>query len=184
MSNEAARFKANHPNFKNTNACMEEKIVYQGCPSQISNLGPYLIAGIVAGGLIGGAIATGNALFLVGLVLPAGYAFWRWLEVRHTKLTLTDQRIIVSNGVLNKVTNETELYRVRDTSVEEPLMLRLFGLGNVMVFTTDEQVATHQFKSFARPQWVKDQIRNYAEVCRQKKRWGNDNILLHDHLQS
>lgn len=162
---------------------MEEKIVYRGCPSQIRNLGPFLLAGILSGGVIGATIATGNPVVLAALVLPIGYAFWKWLEIKHSQLTITDQRIIVSTGILNKVTNETELYRVRDTSVVEPLYLRLFGLGNIVVYTTDEQAATHNFKAYEKPQWVKDQIRNNAEICRQKKRWGNDNILLHDHLQ-
>jgi uncharacterized membrane protein YdbT with pleckstrin-like domain len=96
-------------------------------------------------------------------------------------MTLTDQRIIISAGVLNETTNETELYRVRDTSVEEPFFYRMFSLGNIIVYTTDEAIPTHRFQAYARPHWLKDQIRNHAEVCRQKKRWGNDNVLLHDH---
>jgi hypothetical protein len=67
--------------------------------------------------------------------------------------------------------------------VVEPLFLRLFGLGHIVVYTTDEQAATHYFKAYEKPQWVKDQIRNYAEICRQKKRWGNDNILLQDQFE-
>jgi uncharacterized membrane protein YdbT with pleckstrin-like domain len=162
---------------------MEEKIVYRGCPSQIRNLGPFLLAGILAGGVIGATIATANSIVLVALLLPLAYTVWKWLEIRHSQLTITDQRIIVTHGVLNKITNETELYRVRDTSVVEPLFLRLFGLGHIVVYTTDEQVATHYFKAYEKPQWVKDQIRNYAEICRQKKRWGNDNILLQDQFE-
>ena len=59
---------------------------------------------------------------------------------------------------------------------------RLFGLGNIVVYTTDEATATHNFTAYEHPHWIKDQIRNFSEACRQKKRWGNDNVLLHDHL--
>ena len=141
-----------------------EKTIHQTCPSQIRNLQ-----------------AFAKNLILIALILPVIYAFWKWLEIKTTKLTITDERIIVSEGILNKTTHETELYRVRDTTIEEPFFYRIFGLGNIIVFTTDEANATHRFRGYKKPHWVKDQIRNYSEICRQKKRWGTDNILLHDH---
>jgi hypothetical protein len=81
---------------------------------------------------------------------------------------------------LNKTTNETELYRVRDTSIEEPFFYRIFGLGNIVVYTTDEAIPTHKFIAYKKPHWVKDKIvimPSYAG----NKTWGNDNVLLHDH---
>ena len=73
------------------------------------------------------------------------------------------------------------LYRVRDTTIEEPFFYRMFGIGNVIVFTTDEASATVRLNAYAKPHWVKDQIRNYAEVCRNRKRWGNDSVMIHEH---
>lgn len=158
-----------------------EKIIHQACPSQVRNLLPFIISFLVAAGIITAALLAGNNLILIALVLPVLYGFWKWLEIKTTKLTITDERIIVSEGILNKTTNETELYRVRDTTIREPFFYRLFGLGTIVVFTTDEASATHNFVGYKKPHWVKDQIRNYSEICRQKKRWGTDNILLHDH---
>lgn len=159
-----------------------EKIIYEAGPSQILNLSSYLIGIVLSAAIITAAILTENNYVLLLLLLPVVYLLLKWLTIRSIKLTLTDQRIIVSKGVFNKVTNETELYRVRDTSVEEPFFFRIFGLGTIIVYTTDEATATHRFVAYQQPHWVKDQIRNYAEVCRQRKRWGNDNVLLHDHL--
>ncbi|MES2881833.1 MAG: PH domain-containing protein [Bacteroidota bacterium] len=158
-----------------------EKTIYQTSPSQVRNLQPFFFAGLVTGGIIAAAALVPNSLLLIALVLPFGYMFWKWLEIKCTKLTVTDQRIIVSEGVLNKTTNETELYRVRDTTVEEPWYYRIFSLGRIIVFTTDEAKATHSFEGYAKPHWIKDQIRNNAEICRQKKRWGIDNILMNEH---
>jgi uncharacterized membrane protein YdbT with pleckstrin-like domain len=146
------------------------------------NLAAFAISIVVFAAIITTSLLTQNNWVLLLLILPVGYMFWKWLVVRSTKLTLTDQRIIVTHGVLNKHTNETELYRVRDTSVREPFFYRMFGLGNIIVYTTDEAIPTHTFIAYRNPHWVKDQIRNYCEICRQKKRWGNDNVLLHDHL--
>jgi uncharacterized membrane protein YdbT with pleckstrin-like domain len=158
-----------------------EKIVHQTCPSQIRNLRAFIISLLLAAGIVAAAILAENNLIYIGLVIPAFYAFWKWMEIKSTKLTITDQRLIVAQGILNKSTNETELYRVRDTSLTEPFFYRLFGLGTIIVYTTDEANPTHKFVGYKRPHWVKDQIRNYSEICRQKKRWGTDNILLHDH---
>jgi uncharacterized membrane protein YdbT with pleckstrin-like domain len=158
-----------------------ESSIHKACPSQIRNLGPFFISIVLMAAIIFAAVWSGNNLILIGLVIPVFYAFWKWLEIKTTRMNITDQRIIVSEGILSKTTNETELYRVRDTTIEEPFFYRIFGLGNIIVYTTDEASATHKFIGYKKPHWVKDQIRNYSEVCRQKKRWGNDNVLLHEH---
>ena len=158
-----------------------EKTIHQTSPSQIVNLLPFIISFLLIAGIVTASILLSNNAILFFLIVPVLYMIWKWLSVQSQKFTLTDQRIIVSEGVLNKTTNETELYRVRDTSVEEPFFFRMFGLGNIIVYTTDEATATHKFTAYRKPHWIKDQIRNYCESCRQKKRWGNDNVLLHDH---
>ena len=158
-----------------------EKQIHETCPSQLRNFGPFFFTILAIGVIITAAVLLGNNLILLALILPVIYAFWKWLQIKTTKLTITDQRLIVSEGILNKTTNETELYRVRDTTIKEPFFYRIFGLGNVIVFTTDEASATHTFRGLRKPHWIKDQIRNYSEICRKRNRWGNDNVLLHDH---
>ena len=97
-----------------------EKTIYHTCPSQIRNLLPFIISLVVAAAIITAAVMADNNLILIGLVIPVVYAFWKWVVIKTTSLTITDERIIVSEGVFNKTTNETELYRVRDTTIEEP----------------------------------------------------------------
>jgi len=166
---------------KQTPKMETEKTIHRTSPSQITNLLAFFVSVLVIAGIITASIMLSNNLILTLLVIPVLYILWKWLLVETTKFTLTDQRIIISKGVINKTTNETELYRVRDTSVHEPFFYRIFGLGNITVYTTDEAITTHTFNAYKKPHWVKDQIRNHCEVCRQKKRWGTDNILLHDH---
>jgi uncharacterized membrane protein YdbT with pleckstrin-like domain len=157
-----------------------EKTVHQCTPSQIVNLKHFVFAGLLASGIIVLSIVTGTPLVLAGLVLPLIYVWWKWLLVKSTKLTITDQRLIVSEGIFHKSTNETELYRVRDTSIVEPFFYRMFGVGNVIIYSTDEAEGQLHFNAYSKPHWIKDQIRNNAEICRQKKRWGTDNVLIHD----
>lgn len=160
---------------------MEPEItVHQCTPSQIANLKNYAFAFIGVAALVTLYLVTDSTIFLFLLVLPLAFALWKWLEIKTTRFTLTDQRLIVSNGIFTKKTNETELYRVRDTSIEEPFFFRMFGVGNVIIYSTDEAEGKLHFNAYNKPHWIKDQIRNNAEICRQKKRWGTDNVLIHD----
>jgi uncharacterized membrane protein YdbT with pleckstrin-like domain len=158
-----------------------EKLVCEITPSQILNLKAFTLSILGIAVIITAAVLSQMNMLLLLLILPLGYAIWKWLEIQHTKVRITDQRIIIRKGVLNKTTNETELYRVRDSTIVEPLFYRMFGCGNIKIFTTDEADTVLELTGYKKPHWVKDQVRNYAEVCRQKKRWGADNILLHDH---
>jgi uncharacterized membrane protein YdbT with pleckstrin-like domain len=157
-----------------------EKTICEVKPSQIKNLKPFFISFIGIAIIITASLLAQLNYILWLLIIPLAYALWKFLEVDTMKLKLTDQRLILCEGVLNKRTNETELYRVRDSIIEEPLLYRMFGLGNVIVFTTDDAQSTLNLKAYKNPHLLKDHIRNNSEICRQKKRWGTDNILLHD----
>ncbi|HEX2606602.1 MAG TPA: PH domain-containing protein [Flavisolibacter sp.] len=160
----------------------EEKMICEVRPSQILNLGAFLICFIGMAAIITLVIYTGNNVLLALLIIPVIYALWKYLEIQTTTLKLTDQRIIIRKGIFNKTTKETELYRVRDSSIEEPFFYRLFGCGNVLLYTTtDESDANIRLTAYKKPHWLKDQVRNYSESCRKNMRWGNDNVLMHDH---
>lgn len=161
---------------------MEEKTICEVSPSQILNLKAFIFSFLAVAAIITAAVLTGENLILIALIIPIGYALWEYWVIASTKLRITEERIILREGVLNKTTNETELYRVRDSSIQEPFFYRLFSCGNIMIYTSDEVEPTLRLSAYKKPHWLKDQIRNYSEVCRQKKRWGTDNILLHDHL--
>lgn len=161
---------------------MEEKTICEVSPSQLLNLKAFIFSILAIAVIITAAVLTGENLILIALVIPISYALWKYWVIASTKLKITEERIIIREGVFNKTTNETELYRVRDSSIHEPFFFRLFSCGNIMIYTTDEVEATLKLSAYKKPHWLKDQIRNYSEVCRQNKRWGTDNILLHDHL--
>lgn len=162
----------------------EEKTICEVTPSQILNLKTYIFSILAIAVIVTAAIYTKEKLVYTLLVIPVIYAIWNLFSLKSVKLKLTDQRIIVTEGLLNKTTNETELYRVRDSSIEEPFFYRIFGCGNINIFTTDEADSTLHFKGYKKPHWLKDQIRNYSEICRQKKRYGMDSIMIHEQIQN
>ncbi len=146
-------FKING-NIKLDKTMDEENEIYKGSPSQVLNLGIFLAC-----------------IFII----PIPFAFWRWLQVKCTILKVTNRRIIMSAGVFSKRTEEIELYRVRDVAVEEPFIYRIFGVGNIVVISTDKSSRSARLMAFEKPHWLKDQIRVNAESYRQNRRWGTIN---------
>src|SRR5688572_16560070 len=136
-----------------------EVTIHQCSPSQIVNLRSFVLAMLGAIAIVVVAILTDTMLLLALLIFPVGFALWKWILIKSTRFTLTDQRLIVTTGVFTKKTNETELYRVRDTSIEEPFFYRMFGVGNVIIYSTDEAEGKLHFNAYHKPHWIKDQIR-------------------------
>lgn len=127
----------------------DERIEWTDTPSQVENLGWFLAC---------------------VLVIPLPWAIWRWLVTRNTVYTLTDQRLSTRRGVLNRVTEDLELYRVRDTRLEQNLFERLFGLGEIVLFTSDAstpEIHMHYIRDAAR---VRELFRTLAEQRRDAKR--------------
>lgn len=131
----------------------EERVVWTGSPSQVLNLPVYLLCAL-----------------LCWLIVPVFIAIWKWLVLRNIRYELTSERLKIRQGVLNKDLDELELYRVRDYKLEQPLILRLFGLGNITLRTSDTSHPYVILRGLREGELVREQIRKYVEECRIKKR--------------
>lgn len=131
----------------------EEKDVWAGTPSQVINLPTFVVC-----------------VLLFFLVVPVFYALWRWLVVKFTKYELTTERLRTRYGVLNRKTDELELYRVRDFKLDEPFFLRLFSLGNIILQTSDRSHPTVVIRAIPHGERLREMIRTHVEACRVAKR--------------
>ena len=120
-----------------------------------------------------------------GQAASAGYYFWcvlfcwlvipffmgvaRYLRVSKHTYTLTAQRLRVQQGLLFRRTEELELYRVKDISVDQPLLQRLAGCGRVVLETTDRSTPHIVLDAIPDPLAVADLIRDFVEQCRVAK---------------
>ena len=64
-------------------------------------------------------------------------AIWKSLDIHCTVYELTTERLTLRSGIFSVHYDEIELFRVRDFEINQPLYLRLFGLGNLRLFTAD-----------------------------------------------
>lgn len=123
----------------------KENQIWEDTPSQVSMIFSYIIAVFLTGILI-----TLNVLFnlpLFFLAVPVLLVLWSYLVVKCSKYTLTTQRLRYTYGVLNQKVDQMELYRIKDYRLEKPLYLRVFGLSNIYLDTSDKSCPI--FKIFA-----------------------------------
>ena len=154
----------------------EERTLWEGTPSQIINLPLFILCALLAGALIGGAFFLrdrihSSAYIMAGAaVLPVVVALWKWIRTNATKYHLTTERLHVTTGVFSRKTEDLELYRVKDYHINEPFTMRVFGLADIILNTTDDGNPTIYLKAIPDGKGLRDQIRKNVEVCRDRKR--------------
>jgi uncharacterized membrane protein YdbT with pleckstrin-like domain len=104
------------------------------------------------------------------LVLPIPFALWKAAVTHNTVYTLTDQRLKFTRGVLTKLTDDLELYRVRDTKFQQDVFERTVGLGEVILYTTDETSPEIRLPFIKDAEAVREKIRALVEARRDAKR--------------
>lgn len=123
-----------------------EHVVWEGSPSQWTNAGIFLF----------------GALFCWALI-PILIAIWYWLVVKNTRYILTNERLFSLKGVLNKRVEELELYRVKDYSQVQPLLMRLVGIGTLTVITSDRTDKYIKILGIVDTSKVQGMLREYTE---------------------
>ena len=93
----------------------------------------------------------------------------RFLKTRYTKFEITDERIIEQIGVFSRTTDETELYRVKDIRIEEPFLLRIFSLSNIIIMTSDKTSPLITIKGVKNGKKITDYLRSKVEKRRDEK---------------
>lgn len=131
----------------------QEKVIWEGSPSQVTNLGTYVVCGLT-----------------FFLVVPLIYAIWKWIETRCHGYVVSDQRIRETEGVFNKRTDSIELYRVKDVVLLQPLLLRIFGLGHVELLSSDASTPLVNLRAVPNPGDLREKILLAAEARRDIKR--------------
>lgn len=133
---------------ENTVSTSDEHEVWSGTPSQWQNIGMW-VACIV--------------------LIPIPWALWRALVTRSNSYTLTDQRLKVTRGVLNKITDDLELYRVKDTHFQQTFWQRMVGIGDIVLSTSDTTTPTIVLADIRDAESVRERVRGLVEQRRDAK---------------
>ena len=83
-----------------------------------------------------------------------------WVRVSSTKYRITTQRLFKRTGLIARNEEEIELFRIRDVKLNQGIIQRLFGIGNVVVVSSDATSPLLLIKGVSEPENVKETLRS------------------------
>jgi len=92
-----------------------------------------------------------------------------WMKLRTTMYVVTNQRVIIEQGILSKSVNEIDLRYVDDSQFFQGLSDRLLGIGNVTLISTDKSSPTYMLRSVRDPRGVRELVRSHAYQVSQRQ---------------
>lgn len=130
----------------------DERTIWEGRSSHWKDLGFHLMC-----------------LLFSLLIFPLAMSAWRFLTTHSSRFEITSERIRITKGVLSKRLDEMELYRVKDSTLEQPFLLRLVGLGNLFIKTSDSTTPRIEIRAIHDARQVRENLRGCVEKMRDKK---------------
>ena len=85
------------------------------------------------------------------------------MPLSFTRYALSEDRLFISVGFLNIKDDEILLYRVRDIDTSRSLWQRLFGVGTVVVMSSDKSMPNLVLKNIKDPVAIKELIHEQVE---------------------
>ena len=158
---------------------MAEQTVWRGSISQWKNLGFFLLQLLVAVVLVVIFVVVSrnsspemqrfSPFILLFLAVPIFIAGKRYLQTKCTVYEVTNERLKTTDGVLSKVTDTLEFYRIKDIERQQPFLYRLCGIENVQLNTSDASSPLVIMEAVPHSAALADVIRNQVEAIRQQK---------------
>ena len=133
------------------------------------NCGRFILAGIAfVASVVFSFVISYWLLILAGIACV--YVAAQWFVIRCRVYELTTERIRIRTGIVNRRTDEMELYRVQDITLLEPLGERLFGLGTIHITTSDDSTPNLWIEAIRGASDLREELRKSVEACRDQKR--------------
>ena len=85
------------------------------------------------------------------------------MPISFTKYYLSEDRLFVQTGLLSMKIEETLLYRVTDISARVGLFQRIFGVGTIVVHSSDKSTPHIDLVNVKEPLVVKELIHKHVE---------------------
>ncbi len=92
-----------------------EKVLFSGRPAPLYSIGRWIVSIVTLG---------------IG-------ALCYWIASLATRFEITTQRVRIERGVFSKSRQDTELYRIDDIALEQPLGMRMLGHAILVLRSTD-----------------------------------------------
>lgn len=147
----------------------DESIIWTGSPSQWLNLGWFVACGIGAAAFIIAGVVMGQPIVAMGALIPGIVALVKALKVKTTRIDVTTERITTTVGIFSRHKWDIELYRVKDTTLHEPFLLRLVRRANIQIISSDRSTPAVTLSALPNAEWLRQQVRGNVERLRLKR---------------
>ena len=128
---------------------MDEKELMQFRPSKASEIKLYFLA----------------VLFIVIFPVSIIMLLVAWARIASTQYRFTNQRLFKRTGLIAKHEEEIELFRIRDVKLSQGIIQRIFGIGDIVVISSDETSPILLIKGVRNPENIKETLRTaYREA--------------------
>jgi len=147
----------------------KEELIWEESPSQWNLFNKYLISVCT---LIAGVFFTfslGQTLFLLISLTGILIALYYYVELICTKYKFTNQRLVISKGILTKKMDSLELYRIKDLKLSQNIIQRLVGIGTISLISSDKTNPTIRLEGFTDIYNKYDLLRHEIETCRDRR---------------
>jgi membrane protein YdbS with pleckstrin-like domain len=111
----------------------------------------------------------GSPATLILMVLVGSYLVIRTivlsvsvLQLRNTRYRLTNQRLVVEQGILSRTLSEVDLRAVDDSGFSQSPLERLQGIGTVWIVATDRTTPRLLMRGIPDPRGMRERIRENA----------------------
>ena len=91
------------------------------------------------------------------------------MPLTFTKYFLSKDRLFVQTGVLSMKMEEVLLYRVSDIGVRVSLGQRIFGVGTILIHSSDKSAPHLELKNVKNPLVVKELIHKHVEEMKTQR---------------
>ena len=92
------------------------------------------------------------------------------LPISFTKYSMSEDRLFVETGLLNLSQDEVRLYRILDLKLKRSLGQRIFGVGSIIVSSSDKSLGNFEIKNIKNSANVKEMLSVQVEQQREAKR--------------
>ena len=103
------------------------------------------------------------------------------MPISFTTYSLSDDRLFVDKGLVRLQSDEILLYRVRDLSVSQTLGQRIFGVGSIIVQSSDKTSPVLEIRNIKTPFDVKELLHQHVEKMKLERRMRVGEIIEDGH---
>ena len=94
---------------------------------------------------------------------------WQILKVYCISYEIDPEELRYYSGILSRKHEYIELYRIKDFRVEKPMIYRMFGLGDLTIYTSDKTTTVLQLNAISEPEEKYTILRGLVELNRREK---------------